>query len=127
LCCLPQGAAPRGPTRLETEWLHLPIQDGGRGEHELESALAVALPFIRRRRECGAVLVHCAAGMSRSVAVAAAVLCEDGLGLREALQQIAEAKARALGLPAGRANEAIAVARELRACLERLYGTVARR
>ena len=42
------------------------------------------------------VLVHCAAGMSRSVSVMAALLCEQGLGVPEALERIALAKARAV-------------------------------
>src|SRR5688572_5512340 len=72
LCPLPlkfDTTLRREPANELTEWLHVPIFDGGNGEDEFEAALGVCLPFIRRRRVHGNVLVHCAAGMSRSVSV----------------------------------------------------------
>lgn len=112
-----------GPARSSTEWLAVPILDGGRGEGELESALGVVVPFVRRRRVTGNVLVHCAAGMSRSVAVMAALLCEDGLDLDAALTRISSAKAAALFpfVPAG-GQPLVSLATEFQACLCRLYG-----
>ncbi len=110
-----------GPVRRETEWLHLPILDGGNGEEEFESAISVALPFIARRRKQGNVLVHCAAGMSRSVSIIAAVLCdEDGRTVDEAFETVADAKAQALAYPYP-PDLVIAPAWEFRSCLRRLY------
>jgi hypothetical protein len=110
-----------GPVRRETEWLHLPILDGGNGEEEFESAMEVALPFIARRRKQGNVLVHCAAGMSRSVSIIAAVLCsENGRSVQEAFDFVAGQKAQALSYPHA-AELVIAPAWEFRACLRRLY------
>lgn len=110
-----------GPVRRETEWLHLPILDGGNGEEEFQSAVEVALPFIARRRKQGNVLVHCAAGMSRSVSIIAAVLCaENGRTVQEAFDLVAGEKAKALSYPHA-ADLVIAPAWEFRSCLRRLY------
>ena len=111
--------APRQP---ETEWLKIPILDGGEGEGELESALAVARPFVARRRQQGNVLVHCVAGMSRSVALVAALLCDEGETVVGALERIAEAKAAAFDPFSGEPADLVAPALEFRACLNRLYG-----
>lgn len=111
-----------GPVLDETEWLHIPIFDGGAGETEFEQALGVALPFIKRRRARGNVLIHCAAGMSRSVSMIAAVLCdEDGLTPDDAFDRIALAKSKSfehLGYPP---DLLIAPAWEFQSCLRRLY------
>jgi len=111
-----------GPARATTEWLSVPIMDGGRGEGELESALGVVVPFVRRRRVIGNVLLHCAAGMSRSVAAMIAVLCEDGASLDAALRQVIAAKAAGLYPFVGDESSLVALAPEFRACLARLYG-----
>jgi hypothetical protein len=110
-----------GPVEPETEWLQVAILDGGNGEEEFESALTVIRPFVGRRQLHGNVLIHCAAGMSRSVAVMAALLCERGFGLAPALGHIAAAKARALHPFAGDPQDLIAPAWEFVSCLERLY------
>jgi protein-tyrosine phosphatase len=106
------------PASELTEWLKLPISDGGKGEGELEGALGVALPFVRRRMQSGNVLVHCAAGMSRSVAVVAAVLCEEGLSVEQAFDRIVQAKATR---ETPSFELLIAPAAEFRSCLGRLY------
>jgi hypothetical protein len=110
-----------GPVPPQTEWLQVAILDGGNGEEEFELALGVARPFVKRRMQQGNVLIHCAAGMSRSVALVAALLCEAGVRLPEALQHIAAAKARALHPFAGDPADLIAPAWEFVSCLERLY------
>jgi len=111
-----------GPRHPQTEWLKVPILDGGAGEGELESALTVARPFISRRRRSGNVLVHCAAGMSRSVALVAALLCEEGETVESALARIAHAKAEALYPFVGDPADLVSPAWEFQACLSRLYG-----
>jgi hypothetical protein len=110
-----------GPLLEQTEWLLIPILDGGNGEEEFVSAISVARPFVRRRLEAGNVLVHCAAGMSRSVCLLAALLCERGDRMPQVLRHIAEAKARALYPFAGDPDDLIAPAWEFVAALERLY------
>jgi hypothetical protein len=125
LCPLPlhlDDALRHEPVSELTEWLHLPIVDGGNGEDEFEAALDVAIRFIRRRRVHGNVLVHCAAGMSRSVSVLAGFLCSRGYDVEEAYEHIAIAKARALGISPLEAFDLIAPATEFRSCLTRLYG-----
>jgi protein-tyrosine phosphatase len=109
------------PTSEQTEWLRVPIRDGGNGEDEFEQALAVALPFIERARERGNVLVHCAAGMSRSVSVIAAILCEAGTAVDAAYERIAAAKADALGPFGVETDLLICPAMEFRSCLLRRY------
>jgi protein-tyrosine phosphatase len=123
LCPVPlvPGEGPLRPTSELTEWLKVPIIDGGNGEGEFEAALSVAVPFVRRRVRQGNVLVHCAAGMSRSVSVVAALLCEEGATVEEAYSRIARAKARAIGPTVFGLDMMIAPAHEFRACLKRLY------
>jgi protein-tyrosine phosphatase len=100
----------------------VPIHDGGFGEEEFEAALGEALPFIARRRGVGNVLVHCAAGMSRSVSVVAALLCEEGMAVDRAYESIADAKARALADDDVDTEWVIAPAWEFRSCLQRRFG-----
>lgn len=110
------------PIDASTEWLQIPIQDGGRGEREFELAFALALPFIRLRHSEGNVLVHCAAGMSRSVSVLAGWLCdEEGAEVTSAYEQIATAKARALGVEGIDPLDFIAPAAEFRSYLQRRF------
>jgi protein-tyrosine phosphatase len=120
-------SCPEDPAAALTEWLQLPIEDGGNGEEEFEGALNVALPFIRRRMQQGNVLIHCAAGMSRSVSIIAALLCEEGLELDAAYETIARTKARALAIAEAEHRMLIAPAPEFRACLRRLYRAASKR
>jgi protein-tyrosine phosphatase len=114
-------SCPAEPASACTEWLQLPIVDGGNGETEFELALRVAVPFVRRRMLQGNVLIHCAAGMSRSVSVVAALLCEEGLDVEAAYEAIAHTKGEALAIAAAERMTSIAPAPEFRACLRRLY------
>lgn len=127
LCPVPLGPGELidGPACPATEWLLAPIRDGGNGQRELEGVLEVALPFIDRKLRDGDVLVHCAAGVSRSPVVVAAWLCRHGATPLEALRTVRTAKARALG--AGSSALSIAPAPELLACLERLFGRASER
>ncbi len=111
-----------GPRHPQTEWLQVPILDGGVGEGELEAALTVIRPFVGRRQKRGNVLVHCAAGMSRSVAVVTALLCDLGASPQAALERIAAAKAEALYPFVGDPGDLVSPAWEFRSCLNRLYG-----
>ncbi len=123
LCAVPLfsgGPAPR-PAHLETQWLQVPIADGGSGDAEFAAALRLVSPFVHRRRQVGNVLIHCAAGMSRSVSMIAALLCEEGLEPGAAFTLVARAKATALQVPIADAALLIAPAPEFRAYLSRLH------
>ncbi|MCA9639180.1 MAG: dual specificity protein phosphatase family protein [Polyangiaceae bacterium] len=117
----PEDTIP-GPEAEETEWLELPIADGGNGEQEFEAALRIAERFARRRIAAGNVLIHCAAGMSRSVSVVAALLCSEGLAPTQAFVAVANAKAKAAGRRTHDPMSLIEPAAEFRRVLERLYG-----
>ena len=125
LCPVPiDGADPlMGPLDANTEWLHLPIADGGSGEGEFQAACDLAIPFVQRMRERGNVLVHCTAGMSRSVSLIAAVLCADdpNLDVAQAYLEVAEAKGRALGVEPEDAEMLIAPAWEFRLHLRQRF------
>ncbi len=123
LCPMPPGAdrPPVGPRHESTEWLRIPIADGGAGEEELEQALGVVLPFMERRMKQGNVLVHCAAGMSRSVSVVAAWLCRSGRSLDDALELITAAKTEAMGPPWSPGWLVISPAEEFLSCLRRMF------
>ena len=57
-------------------YLQLPVQEGKRDKSELENWMAVAMLFIGvNLKEKRRILIHCAQGMDRSVAVAMAALC----------------------------------------------------
>ncbi len=112
-----------GPIHSDTEWLHLPIADGGSGEGEFEAVCDLAIPFIQRVRQRGNVLVHCTAGMSRSVSLIAAVLCSEqpDLDVSEAFAEVAQAKGRALGVAPAEFDLLIAPAWEFRLHLRERY------
>jgi hypothetical protein len=130
LCPMPlDGEALIGPVHHSIEWLHLPISDGGMGDSEFAAALQLCVPFIEERRLLGNVLVHCAAGMSRSVSVIAAILCTDDpeLTVDDAYQRIALAKAAAAGASRDDADLMIAPAWEFHAHLRRRFPRSGRR
>lgn len=73
--------------------LMLDVMDGHAG---LDIHLTEACAFIMQHIKHGCVLVHCAAGLSRSVSVCAAYLCRyAGMSLDQALSLIAR---RRLGI-----------------------------
>ncbi len=113
---------PEEPVSELTEWLQIPIVDGGNGEDEFEGALRIGMPFVRRRIKQGTVLIHCAAGMSRSVSLIAALLCDEGMPVEEAFAFVARGKGTALSVAEAQYMGLIAPAPEFRACLRRLYG-----
>jgi protein-tyrosine phosphatase len=125
LCSVPLADAEPliGPINPDTEWLHLPIADGGSGEAEFEAACDLALPFIHRTRSRGNVLVHCTAGMSRSVSLVAAVLCVENpdMDVETAFNEVARAKAIALGVTPAEADLLIAPAWEFRVHLRQRF------
>lgn len=125
LCAVPlDDAEPLiGPIDPDTEWLHLPIADGGSGEAEFEAACDLALPFIQRARARGNVLVHCTAGMSRSVSLIAAVLCTEDpeLNVENAFAEVAQAKGRALGVSPHEVDFLISPAWEFRVHLRQRF------
>jgi protein-tyrosine phosphatase len=125
LCPVPLDSAEPliGPINPATEWLHLPIADGGSGEGEFEAVCDLAIPFILRTRRCGNVLVHCTAGMSRSVSLIAAVLCteEPGMDVATAYAEVAKAKGRALGIEPIEFDLLIAPAWEFRVHLRQRF------
>jgi hypothetical protein len=130
LCPMPlDGTETLGPIHPDIQWLHLPISDGGLGDGEFAAALEICLPFVTERRAFGSVLVHCAAGMSRSVSVVAAVLCNDSadLSVDGAFRRIAEAKARAVGAPPEDADLLVAPAWEFHTHLRRRFAETSRR
>jgi len=57
-------------------YLQLPVKEGKRDKSELENWMAVAMLFIGvNLKEKRRILIHCAQGMDRSVAIAMAALC----------------------------------------------------
>jgi hypothetical protein len=130
LCPMPlDGETLLSPIHESIQWLHLPISDGGMGDGEFAAALDLCLPFVSERRKEGNVLVHCAAGMSRSVSVIAAVLCSESprLSVEEAYRQIAEAKAKAVGVPQEDADLLVCPAWEFHSHLRRRFAEPRRR
>jgi len=79
-----QYRAPAVPEGVPVHMIDL--RDGEKG---LETHLDAACAFIAERITKGCVLVHCGAGLSRSVSVVAAYLCRyAGMSLSEAVNFI---------------------------------------
>lgn len=68
------------------KWLYLPIADGVAG---LEQYIDRAVDFIHTNIIAGEVLVHCAAGRSRSVSVIIAYLVSCGFSCQDAKTLVA--------------------------------------
>ena len=81
-----QHGAPAVPDGVPVHMID--IRDG---EHGLDKHLGGACDFITDHITRGCVLVHCGAGLSRSVSVVAAYLCRyAGMNLSEAVNFIKE-------------------------------------
>ncbi|MFB6171168.1 MAG: dual specificity protein phosphatase family protein [Haloarculaceae archaeon] len=90
----PPGGYPDGPAVVER-----PLVDGPSCAFDAFADAVEAVRTVRRRDE--SVLVHCSAGASRSVSVAAAALAgETGTGLGRTLARISAARAAADPHPA---------------------------
>ena len=68
--------------RSDFRYCHLRLQDP---DEAFQGEIERFCRFIRQGRRSGAVLVHCAAGLSRSAAAITAYLCKRGKTLPEAL------------------------------------------
>src|SRR5438094_6475192 len=68
--------------RRDFRYYHLKLTDPDPEFHEYIEAIC---RFIRQGRRAGSVLVHCAAGLSRSPAAILAYVCSRGKRLEEAL------------------------------------------
>lgn len=89
--------ADHGSKSSATMWLHIDIADGeeryrgqyassNANDHDLDEYLDATTAFIAAHIARGCVLVHCGAGISRSVAVVVAYLCRyAGMSYAEAL------------------------------------------
>jgi predicted protein tyrosine phosphatase len=67
------------------EYLHLAFSDP---DVSFESQIDAACRFVEFGRQRGSVLVHCRGAVSRSPAVVLAFLCQDGLLLRDAAEEL---------------------------------------
>jgi protein-tyrosine phosphatase len=68
--------------RTDFRYLHLPLTDP---DPEFCESIEAVCRFIRVGRRAGGVLVHCAAGISRSPSAVLAYLCSRGRSLDDAL------------------------------------------
>lgn len=68
--------------RSDFRYCHLRLADP---DTEFQDVIERLCRFIRRGRRSGAVLVHCAAGLSRSAASIVAYLCSQGRSLEDSL------------------------------------------
>ena len=85
---------------LGLEWFHLPIED----DHAPEEAFSVAWDKNRNRilellEQQGAVAIHCRGGTGRTGLIAAQLLIETGMPLKEAVEAVQTCKPRSLTLP----------------------------
>jgi hypothetical protein len=80
------------PPVHEMDFLYLRIDLLDHPGEDLTSAFAAAFDHIRDARACGGqVLVHCVAGMSRSVAIVAAWLVQgEGMSLKQAMDLVSQ-------------------------------------
>jgi protein-tyrosine phosphatase len=77
----------------KVEWLHLPICDMMAPDDRFETAWVDAWPRLDRKfKEGGRVFIHCYAGLGRTGTVASLILMHYGLGAREAIRQVREAR-----------------------------------
>lgn len=75
------------------EWLHLPIVDMMAPDERFETAWVDLWPRLDRTlQEKGRVFIHCYAGLGRTGTVAALILMQYGLGTKEAMRRVREAR-----------------------------------
>lgn len=94
------GAQPSVPLSPDIIYQYLPLNDSG--ELDISDTVSAAITFISSAESSkkGKVLVHCSAGISRSPTIIAAYLMkEKGMTLREALGMVINARPAACPRP----------------------------
>lgn len=86
-----------GAEARHMEWLHLPVQDYSVPTSDFEAAWAQVGERIRHRIRSGFhILIHCKGGLGRAGMIAAKLMIELGVPVKEAISQIRKARPGAI-------------------------------